>query len=80
VLCVEHHRQPDPAVLLPGRPGPQSIHRRATRLGDLAIRTTTGMGSLEKRLGKVTTMLSVVLSVLLLVNLAGVLLVLANRY
>ena len=49
-------------------------------LGDLAIRTTTGMGSLEKRLGKVTTMLSVVLSVLMLVNLAGVALVLANRY
>jgi hypothetical protein len=38
------------------------------------------MGSLEKRLGKVTTMLSVVLSVLLLLNLAGVALVLANRY
>jgi hypothetical protein len=49
-------------------------------LGDLAIRTTIGMGSLEKRLGKVTTMLSVVLSVLLLVNLAGVALVLANQY
>jgi hypothetical protein len=49
-------------------------------LGDLAIRTTVGMGSLERRLGKVTTMLSVVLCVLLLVNLAGVALVLANQY
>jgi hypothetical protein len=64
----------------------QQSYYRATRdhkaaiekelaLGDLAIRTTVGMGSLEKRLGKVTTMLSVVLSVL-----AGVALVLANRY
>jgi hypothetical protein len=69
----------------------QQSYYRATRehkavleerlaLADLAIRTTVGMGSLEKRFGSVTTMISVVLSVLLLVNLAGVALVLANRY
>jgi hypothetical protein len=52
---------------------------RALQMGAYSIRTTPGMGGLLSRLGRVTTLLNVVLAILGLMNVAGILTVLLRN-